>query len=259
MLQKNKIILVIFLIVIGIKIYAQNASDFTFTFTDDFEGVVITGYIGTAASVTIPATIESFPVREIGREAFNEKRITSIIIPNGVKYIGNGAFRKCSQLTSVTIPGSVIKIGSSAFDSCTSLRSVVLHNNIEHIENYAFTKSGLITIELPAKLTEVKDGVFSECVSLTSVIIPEGVTSIGFLAFNKCTSLSSITLPSTIKTIGTLAFRDCSDLINVIIPDSVLSIEFSTFLNSFYNCSRLNLASQAALRRRGWDPNIGNY
>ena len=40
--------------------------------------------------------------------------ITSVIIPNTVKIIGEGAFRH-NNLTRVTIPNSVTSIGSGAF------------------------------------------------------------------------------------------------------------------------------------------------
>ena len=43
---------------------------------------------------------------------------SDIIIPNGVKSIGNGAFGGCTSLTSIEIPDSVKSIGDNAFGGC---------------------------------------------------------------------------------------------------------------------------------------------
>ena len=42
---------------------------------------------------------------------------TSYTIPDGIRFIGNGAFSSCHSLTSITIPNSVTSIGGNAFDS----------------------------------------------------------------------------------------------------------------------------------------------
>ena len=55
-------------------------------------------------------------------------RLTSIIIPDGVRGIGDSAFYQCSNLTSVTIGDSVTTIGSSAFYWCPNLKSVTFAN-----------------------------------------------------------------------------------------------------------------------------------
>ncbi len=47
--------------------------------------------------------------------------LTSIIIPDGVKFIGEAAFCYCQKLSSIKIPASVIYIGSNAFYECDNL------------------------------------------------------------------------------------------------------------------------------------------
>ncbi|MBR2257420.1 MAG: leucine-rich repeat domain-containing protein [Blautia sp.] len=46
---------------------------------------------------------------------------TSVVIPDGVKKIGDETFSVCRSLTTVTIPESVIKIGKEAFRGCNNL------------------------------------------------------------------------------------------------------------------------------------------
>ena len=62
--------------------------------------VVIYGYNGSSASVTIPTTINGKTVSGISENAFRgNTTITSIFIPTCIEYIGSGAFVGCSNLT----------------------------------------------------------------------------------------------------------------------------------------------------------------
>ena len=84
-------------------------------FTFDNTTGTITGYdIAGGLDVVIPSTIGGFAVEHIGIDAFLEKYLTSVIIPNSVTSIGPCAFRN-NQLTSVTIGNSVTSIDYLAF------------------------------------------------------------------------------------------------------------------------------------------------
>ncbi len=48
----------------------------------------------------------------------------SVVIPEGVKEIGDGAFEGCTSLASVSIPEGVKEIGDGAFEGCTSLTEI---------------------------------------------------------------------------------------------------------------------------------------
>ena len=58
----------------------------------------------------------------------NDEEIEDLVIPNGVKSIGNYAFIGCSEITSVIIPECVTNIGNDAFSGCSSLTSVRVGN-----------------------------------------------------------------------------------------------------------------------------------
>lgn len=108
-------------------------------------------------------------------------KLTEIILPDTLTYIGNRAFFDCDGLKSVIIPKSVPVLYDSTFYSCDALTEAVI--GAETVGNLAF----------------------SECKALTSVTLEEGVKNIGYNAFTS-TGLESIRLPQSVRTIGENAF-----------------------------------------------------
>jgi len=181
--------------------------------TVDGEFYTITGYSGSDTNITIPSSIDGHVVTKIGDNAFKDKALTSVIIPNTVTSIGNFAFYYNTSLLSVTIPNSVTSIGDSAFAYCISLESIILPINLEKIGN----------------------STFQDCKALKAITIPNSVKSIGHYAFFECYSLISITIPDSVTYIGEAAFKDCKNLKSVYMSDSVTSV--GDYL--FYNCQKL--------------------
>jgi hypothetical protein len=92
--------------------------------SDGTNGLIITGYTGTARDVIIPAGIDGRAVTGIGYNAFAGKQLTGVTIPNSVTSIGESAF-EYNELTTVTIPNSVTSIGEFTFGN-NQLTSVTI-------------------------------------------------------------------------------------------------------------------------------------
>ena len=199
---------------------------------------------------------------EIPTSAFHNKTsLHAIILPEGMKVVGNSAFRN-SGLESIEIPASVGSVGIYAFYNCSSLKEATLVQGLEAIENNAFQNSGLESIAIPATVTTFGDSAFRDCSDLTeatlaeglkvigkyafsnsgleSIAVPASVTTFGLSAFNGCTSLKSATLEDGLKVIGEYAFSN-SGLISIEIPTSVEN--FGSY--AFYYCSSLESATLA--------------
>ena len=85
---------------------------------------------------------------KIDDEAFQYNKLTSVTIPNRVTSIGQGAFES-NKLTSVTIPNSVTSIGKRAFES-NELTSVTIPNSVTKIGEWAFSNNKLTSVTIHA-------------------------------------------------------------------------------------------------------------
>ncbi|NLA26490.1 MAG: leucine-rich repeat domain-containing protein, partial [Firmicutes bacterium] len=112
-------------------------------------GVSITGYSGGGGDLVIPSTLGGKPVLEIGSPRYNQgvfenKGITSVVIPAGMRTIGTAAFAH-NQLTFVIIPNSVITIWSHAFAN-NQTGFVVIPDSVTHIGYGAFSYNQLTSV-----------------------------------------------------------------------------------------------------------------
>lgn len=179
---------------------------------------VLKEYCGAATEVVIPEG-----VRKIGNEAFqrcSRRGITAVTIPEGVTEIGNRAFQELGKLASVTLPSTLRSIGDNAFAVCTSLKALHIPDGVTTIGNGAFSYcESLVSVQLPKELTQISEGLFRMCGKLTQVNIPEGVTQIGEWAFSWCGELMELQLPEGVKTLGEQAFYECRKLKKINIPN----------------------------------------
>jgi len=107
----------------------DSEDDFSAMFYKNPGVITITAYKGNKQTVRIPPLIDGYPVTSILDEAFYEKGITGVTIPDSVTNIGNAAFYG-NQLTSVIIPNSVTTIGGLVFAE-NQITSITIGKGVE--------------------------------------------------------------------------------------------------------------------------------
>lgn len=121
-------------------------------------------------------------VTYIGQYSFVYEGITSLVIPDSVSEIGEGAFFCCSELTDVKLGKGLKRIGRRTFSQC-DMKSINLPEGLEYIGRYAFCDNvNLNSVNIPDSVTSIGNCAFFGA-AFTHVFIPENVTEIGERAF----------------------------------------------------------------------------
>ncbi|MDE6520954.1 MAG: leucine-rich repeat domain-containing protein [Ruminococcus sp.] len=172
-----------------------------------------------------------YGVKAIGENAFAYcQNITSVEIPDTVREIEFMAFYKCKSLKSVNINYGVVTIGSSSFSDCESLESIKIPDSVKKIKMMAFYRcENLKSVNIPDGITEIHNATFAYCENLHSIVIPDSVTRITINAFEHCKNLVSVNIPDGIEKIEEYSFYRCQSLKSIKIPESVKSIERCAF------------------------------
>lgn len=171
---------------------------------------------------------------DVPRDMFGKcTGLKKVTLKNGVRSIGEDAFRDCSSLESVIFENTVLeKISDGAFWGCSALSSIALPDSVTEIERNAFFETGLRNIQLPEKLTLIGGGAFCNCKNLKQVQLPPQLKELGEGAFFNCENLTQIQLPAQLNKLGTDAFRNCTSLDKIDIPAGLTQIEPDTFCNT---------------------------
>ena len=150
----------------------------------------------------------------------DQEGVTSVVISEGITYLGEGAFSSDDNITSIKIPSTVTRIGDMAFAGTTSLKSITLPEGLENISRSAFSDSGLTSITIPDSVQYIGQYAFSGCKDLAEVHFGSRVETIELQAFQNCTSLTSVYFPANIEYIAQSAFRYCSKLQEITFGES---------------------------------------
>ncbi len=173
--------------------------------------IAITGCYDTETDLVIPSTIDGYQVTEIGESAFYYRtNIKSVVIPEGVKYIRQAAFRMCYNLKKVTLPSTLLEIEASAFGG-HRLSSLTLPENLSSIGRGAFSGSntstnGISTLTIPGNVRYIGQGAFQNT-PIKKVVLSEGIEVIGYHAFTDC-GIGTLTIPASV---GQITGHPCLD------------------------------------------------
>lgn len=161
--------------------------------------------------------------------------LESVILPEGLKRIGDNAFEHTTSLTGINLPASLDSIGMNAFSYSALSGDMVIPSEVSFIGQYAFSKTKLNSVRLNDKIKKLENHTFYDCSNLSSVVFGNGLLSIGSNAFQNCSSLKRLEIYSGLNSMGKNVFDGCTSLSFVDIPSSVKLIDS----NAFRNCDAI--------------------
>ena len=181
----------------------------------------------------------------------------SLIIPEGVEEIQNGAFGDCrglsgtlslpstlKRITGVNVflndkfvcelilPDGIEEIGTQAFLNCTGFYgSLRLPKSLKHIGESAFKSCTNLSgdLEIPENVMKIYDGTFYGCGFGGNLKLHDGITSIGNNAFFNCQFKGELTLPKNLVTIGSDVFNRNDFSGELKLPETLVSIGDKAF------------------------------
>lgn len=116
---------------------------------------------------------------------FYETNLKSVVLPTGLKYISNEAFKFCYNLKTVTLPNTVESLGNACFGSCTSLQSISIPNSVKDMRWSTFdrcTSLKTVTIGCGVDTMETYSVLGVVRVSKTLQSIPQITTTVVLMA-----------------------------------------------------------------------------
>ena len=180
-------------------------------------------------------------LKVIGYDAFNRQSLSgSLIIPEGVKRIGDVAFAGCGNLSgNLSLPSTLVEIWGYAFCGCPFTCELSLPQNLKSIFGGAFYNcSGFYgNLILPEGLSRIEYEVFYNCNHLTGdLIIPQNVKEIKYDAFSGCSGLNGrLTLPEGLKHIEKGAFKSCKFSGPLVLPSTLKFIGRESFSYNMFS------------------------
>lgn len=169
---------------------------------------VLLKYTGEKEEIQIPDRI-----RKVGAYAFcNIKKISKVVLPEGVTEIGASAFAlhgddEGVKPLEVNLPSTLTRIGDSAFYR-RHMKSLTLPSSVKSYGKACFGENDFTTVTLPANLKVIPEKMFIYCHKLKQIVIPDSVEIIEREAFNFCTGLQSVELGKGIKKVEEDAFMN---------------------------------------------------
>ncbi len=142
-----------------------------------------------------------------GRCAFRCAELEAVVIPEGVKTVGQEAFAECPKLKSVSLPASLESLGEGALPGMIfkgsdqlEILTVAEGNPRFHSEDNVIFDDESHQLVLAVKRIS---GTYT---------VPEGVTWFGTGAFAGCSELKELILADSVKSVNSGSFIGCDSL-----------------------------------------------
>lgn len=151
----------------------------------------------TDMSIVIPDTLDGSPVISImwnflGAGDLLPARVTSVVLPDSLLLVHEGAFSWCPDLTQF-----IVSPNNPALEA---VDGVLFDKRTNTLLRYPPAKAGE-SYNVPEGTTAIAQRAFYGCNKLTSIVLADSVTHVGDNAFSSCRNLTSLTLGRSLATL----------------------------------------------------------
>ena len=171
---------------------AKSVFDYEIYKSGDRDAVRLTRLKQQTLTVTVPDSIEGFPIRAVDDGVFaglSSETVNAIVLSEGVTEIGQRAFADCADI-NILVKGALTAVGDAAFKGCNALEEIRFAEGLTQIGNEAFSGCGLKEIMLPQSLVRIGEDAFAYCEALQTAVLygtaTEGELVVGDSAFREC-------------------------------------------------------------------------
>lgn len=207
---------------------ATNKSKFLYNIEN--KEVCIQGVDKSLTSITIPCTIDGYPVTSIRAAAFAYTNLKTISIPESVTDIGCLAFEDTPWLKEQRKKNAFVIINNILIDGESAKGKVIIPSNVTIIAECAFSANQRVTeVVIPDSVHSIKEEAFRLCNKLTKITFGKGLKVVEAKAFEGCELLKSVKFNDGLISIGEAAFLRCLKLDTIVIPSTVTEIGGSAF------------------------------
>ena len=141
------------------------------------------------------------------------------------------------------VPEGVRVIGEYAFRNNKNIQNIVLPETITKIETSAFNRTAIRSINLPSSITEIEMFAFANCKYLESILLPNGIEELSSYVFSGCEQLEYIQIPISVRKIDDNALAGCKSLSEIhcnIENIKGLDVDYSTYSSKYTSFENMN-------------------
>lgn len=193
---------------------------------------------------------------KIGDYAFSDCSSLAFVSVPKVETIGESAFGRNSTdgaapaIESLVLPETLVSLGDGAFLGCEGLITVTLPSSLEKIGDYVFSYCvRLVKVNMPSSIKSIGKYSFVGCEALSSIDLKD-VETIAEFAFYGCEALNDIDL-TAVKTIGEGSFAGAYLYNAEITADNLTEIGIYAFKDALiksFSAKNLKVISEGAFQ-----------
>lgn len=229
----------------------KETENLDYKLSDDKTYYIVTGMGSNRGKLThlvVPSFYNDLPVQEIGEEALRDRVLSSVILQEGIRIIGERAFDDSGELREIHLPQTLEIISKYAFSEC-NIEKLVLPTNVVTISDYAFYGcKNLKSVHFSKSVQFIGENAFYGSTNLENITVDvnnqnyvaidnvlytkdlktlvkypplkanktfeilDSITKIEDYAFDRCNNLENVILSSNLTDISTYAFSLCNNL-----------------------------------------------